>query len=628
MDELNKNDTELQKENKVGKNEEKQLEKLYQEEVESPFRRSGKISRSPARPRTHSLTDLLNDERRHKRPREETPPKDKKNLTSNTKLPSIRQKIQKLIDEAQTEISKATLVIQAIPNTKKEIKDAITKMNSIVAQLKGASIRQWLDTVDKPETSDPYRDKAEEAKLTERVKSTAESGSQTEETEPIRLEELAKRNKIKIRLDTINSVKEFNQLAEINWPEGIFERVSMEEGNPLSLRTEDDLAVYVEDKEMEKGIGRTFRERYPELADLKNPGAPYIVTTVKMPTLDRANNSRYVFKVIPKDNTEEGVREETLIRALFKLKKTMVENERKRIHIPIPDNYTPDYLRKCLEYIFRDTDIAVALHIPKRMRHGMEDKQHKTQDGQNPQGRNKTVNRTGTTEAIILSSEGKTYAELLREVKTNIKPKEIGVEIQNVRRTRNGNMILTIEGGRDKLEPLKLSIENKLPNISARTTEKKQRIFHIYDIDPVTTKEEVKTEVEAALQAPNSGIEIRSMRPCGTENQAATVIVDPELGEKMKNTRFLKIGWSSCRVKERISVERCRNCLQYGHPTKTCKRDCRAQLCYNCGEEGHQANQCKKEPYCFDCNKKAHKSGTTKCPVYQKVLREAKTRNN
>lgn len=103
------------------------------------------------------------------------------------------------------------------------------------------------------------------------------------------------------------------------------------------------------------------------------------------------------------------------------------------------------------------------------------------------------------------------------------------------------------------------------------------------------------------------------------------VLLVPSLLRAIIKDRGLLLGPSKYLTRPLTTVQRCQNCLAFGHNERSCRND---SLCQNCGQI-HQERTCKNPTMCINCkehNKKYgtnfktnHKSSIINCPTYQQI---------
>ena len=102
----------------------------------------------------------------------------------------------------------------------------------------------------------------------------------------------------------------------------------------------------------------------------------------------------------------------------------------------------------------------------------------------------------------------------------------------------------------------------------------------------------------------------------------AFISLPAKIGYEIIRKKWITIGWSTCRVEEKIIPPQCFRCHGVGHTSKNCKGEDKRTSCFKCGIEGHTKKECVNEAKCSTCGKHGHKSGTTRCERYREILKE------
>lgn len=202
------------------------------------------------------------------------------------------------------------------------------------------------------------------------------------------------------------------------------------------------------------------------------------------------------------------------------------------------------------------------------------------------------------TEVIIVrKEEGSTYAEMARKVKSEVNPTDIGVSVTAIRETKRGDVLITTRRGDG--DTLKKEIERKVENARVETRFGLEFI-NIIDLDSSCTKEEIAIAVGSALNKPKEIANVRSIRPNRFGTAVATVSLPAIEADKLLKLGAIKVGeWVWSRIKPKITVDRCLNCLQLGHITSRCRKQRETvKRCFNCGLPGHVASECTNQKFC------------------------------
>lgn len=235
--------------------------------------------------------------------------------------------------------------------------------------------------------------------------------------------------------------------------------------------------------------------------------------------------------------------------------------------------------------------------------------------------------------AIILRKKGDStsYAEILSKVKKDDDLKELGDSVSKIRRTAKGDLMLVLDSADSaKADKLKNLVQGKMSDevdIESRT---QGRDVEIRDIDEFTTKEEVLDALKRTLGDTSLRIEcICSLRKAFRDTQIATVKLSSNHAGNLLEAG-IKIGWVSCRVREKVWPTHCYRCWRFGHVAARCNSDVdRSKNCRKCGGENHKAAECKKEEVCTLCSEDGrpgdnkHRAGSTRCPIFRDALKAA-----
>ncbi|XP_044316453.1 uncharacterized protein LOC123037863 [Drosophila rhopaloa] len=216
-------------------------------------------------------------------------------------------------------------------------------------------------------------------------------------------------------------------------------------------------------------------------------------------------------------------------------------------------------------------------------------------------GENSKVRSRSRPEAVLVKpAEGRSYAEVLRELRENLKPDETDTAIRSVRKTKSGDLLLELAKG-SKSEKLCESIKHTLKeNATVRTIRPLSKL-EIRDLDSLTNEEEVITAIKFIIGEQSQEVKVRLTGANNSEQKRAFVILPTEEAAKILKEPRIKIGWTRCRVKRCIEVTRCFRCFGVGHLQRDCSGPDRRDLCIRCGETGHKMRNCTKTPKCCLC---------------------------
>lgn len=328
-----------------------------------------------------------------------------------------------------------------------------------------------------------------------------------------------------------------------------------------------------------------------------------------------SHTSRTIYyPILTEGEPWEEVKDETIYTTLSKIKESRTSNSNRKIGIPKQAGIAGVILERIAEYLFSDTNVEIQLYKPN------EEKKGYARNNPPAQGPSKvntdsirpTSQKKKEQEAVLVKMKGTSYAELLKKLKETVNPEEIGVDLNGVKQTRNGDMLLIVKNGAKKAEDLKNMIKEKLPTANtSHVTSKK--VIHIKGLDGITNTEEVRDAISRLLATEEENIEIRALRPAYGGRQNVTAILKSEDADKCIQMRNIKIGWTNCRIIERKPETKCHRCWTAGHLKTECTGPDRTKLCLKCAKPGHKAADCKNTAYCVHCNQQGHQSSSQKC---------------
>lgn len=561
---------------------------------EEVFKRRNSIPRSPTVSRRGSNSSVgsvssIDVTGRKKRPRTEDNNPD---LEEFHEFKNMMAKIK----ENSSELEK---LIKIIPNTKSDIKRLITDMAYTINRLNKKCI-EWEAL---PKQTKEISAKKPTMKEIGTQANIMEDKEDEAHMESIKADRLRK---------TIEDASNFESVCPIlfeTWPEETYRKTVREEGNPAKTDLKEwDIVLIVNVKQDERGIVKHMIDRYPEIRetarDMSTKGpVEYIISETNIKTRKKKEGSKRTFYLCPYEaETNELKHAEETYDQILDLKKCVEENNSKNIAYVVPTTIDTDKIRKIAEYVFWNTDINIKFMYPKKLT----DPKEKTA---------KDLRKT----ILVKTREGIQYADLLKSVKNCVDINKLGVKVNNVKKTKSGDLLLSVETEKIMAETLTEEIKNKMEGYEVKLN-KKTTILHLMDIEGDVNEGEIIDAISTEVQVnQEEELKVTSLRPGRDGNQTATLVTSKRIAAELLRRTKLRIGWTNCTIRERINVLRCYKCLEFGHTRTQCNNNDKSDNCLNCGEGGHKAKECKKDPHCESCKDK-HRADSTRCPVFRKLL--------
>lgn len=398
---------------------------------------------------------------------------------------------------------------------------------------------------------------------------------------------------------------DFRNLAKKEWDKKAYRCSDVIVGNPIDSGIETQIVLLEsDDPEMEARIQRLYRDRFPELTDVKKE-----IGMIERVTSSRMGENKILSRAkIIKASYEDD--EKRLWKVLTEIKEEV--KDEKRISIHHLKNISLNRLRKMIEMIFNSLEIKVEIYTTRT---GWKQRESKRST------ENKTENKKPTS-TLTFEENGLTYKEILTKVKSSLKDEEAANKIKKVKRIKDGKLLMTIENDKGAIRQIKEKFLNIGDSIKIRDTNyKKSKTLIIRGIDEITTKDEITKAIKEATGVEENEMDLSELRPNAQGNQNATLRIDKDKADLILGLKHLRVGIVNCRVQERINVKSCTHCLGYGHSKTECKGPNKQNTCFKCGKEGHQIKECKeKEESCPACGTTGHRRGSMRCASFRKAL--------
>lgn len=423
-------------------------------------------------------------------------------------------------------------------------------------------------------------------------------------------------------LNTEKSEKALNDIAGEDWPKGVYSATRIGRGGFKDEEAAFSTLVYPEHVGTDKNL-LALASKIPEVRHITaelliERGLLDIVKeeVTAIPGLKcTATKKRHLIQAACISDPGD-------LRAMDVLKWATTLTEKsiagpKRFILSIPEDCDLQRVRRILECCLAGTSVEVIIRPNKK--------------GIRQEQRPKLTRKSQTI--TVNGNQGATYADILKDLKSNVNPEECGVTVRRIATTVTGAVQLTVtESKSGGNEDLMNRIREKVT--TARDVKENRRLENIVlmDLDLDVDKTEVTEALIRESGVSKEELKLNDFRPNRYGTKMLTVAMPPEFAVKILRQRRFKVGWTNCVAKEKIDPPFCGKCQWFGHLRKDCTSEAVDMRCLKCGETGHFARECKNGPRCFMCKgdqQQGHSANSMACPEYKKLVDAMKkARNN
>ena len=250
----------------------------------------------------------------------------------------------------------------------------------------------------------------------------------------------------------------------------------------------------------------------------------------------------------------------------------------------------------------------------------------------NGREKKKPPKRKKRPDAILIKpSDGRSYSDVLGQIRQSAKPEEKGAVIKGLRKTRAGDLLVELSDSSGNKSAFGADLQTILGNsASVRVLEPKSTL-EVRDLDELTTEAEVETAAQSVL---GGAVEVRTFvsKANSRGQKVAILTLGTRDAAKLLNKGHLKIGWVNCRIREKPVVSRCFKCLGFGHVANRCSGPDRSKACFRCGGQDHKASTCSAVYSCVLCleaglkgDQVKHAAGSGRCTSYRQALQKSRS---
>lgn len=262
------------------------------------------------------------------------------------------------------------------------------------------------------------------------------------------------------------------------------------------------------------------------------------------------------------------------------------------------------------ECIFRDTGIKCLIFVKEK---GPDKNLEKNQGGKGK----KDVKHS--KEVLLVTKDGASYADLLKQVKNQIVDIKDVNSVNRIRKTNRGDLLIEAES--EDIRHLNNNLKNTLEGATVKILGQgiNRLKVQITDMDADITKEALLPMINGTVDE-KAKVVVESVRPAYGETKTAIISLEREQGLELLKKDRIKLGVISCRIREFIAVKRCYRCWSLDHTALTCKGPDRSNSCLKCGKNGHKVANCTHDSFCPLCGRAGHRAGSGSCPKTRLML--------
>lgn len=221
---------------------------------------------------------------------------------------------------------------------------------------------------------------------------------------------------------------------------------------------------------------------------------------------------------------------------------------------------------------------------------------------------------------VIRSTESRVSAtQMLRAIKAELLPVDIGIGRLRTREAINGGIILEVLDDEYKADMLAEKIKSLAGGRASVTRPCRRAEFKVSGLDLTISLEEVRDAIAWAGDYSPKSVEVSDIKCLLGGLRIAWVTCPMDLAKNLVFKDDICIGWSIVKLSNfKMKRTQCYRCWHFGHTRVTCKVSMdRAGMCFRCAGSGHLAKNCVHPPCCdvcrdfgFNC---AHSIGTLDC---------------
>lgn len=165
------------------------------------------------------------------------------------------------------------------------------------------------------------------------------------------------------------------------------------------------------------------------------------------------------------------------------------------------------------------------------------------------------------------------YAEMLRTMKEGITPEDMEVKVKKIHQTTSGALRMVVTETTTGAKDIMMKKIKDILHEDAKVTSSSSlmRGIVVMDIERDITMDEVKERLAEELQNSIEDIIANDFRSPFRGRKMITVKLPNSAAALAIDKRWIKLGWTNCRIKEKLEPSFCTRCQTYGHTSRMCQ---------------------------------------------------------
>lgn len=227
----------------------------------------------------------------------------------------------------------------------------------------------------------------------------------------------------------------------------------------------------------------------------------------------------------------------------------------------------------------------------------------------------------GTSAMIIKVGENKSFSEVVKEMKRDIAPEKLGIEIRSIKSTQTGDVHIKFSEKQAGAKKTLTDTIGKMTSVKTVSTLEKWKGILIQDIEEDVEKSEIQDTIAKLHGTALEDIRLLEFRHSKWGTKMITAYLPPRTADSLLSAGRIKLGWSLCKIREKFDPHQCNKCRRFGHLARECTAtESLPRICLRCGSKDHTARGCTAAEYCFVCNETGHRANSLRCDAYRTLV--------